>query len=189
MKKASIMDQLIWQYFLALESDLESISRYIEINIDNYKVYSAEISKVLICSAMEFESLSKKLIKHSCPDKKSGNIGEIKGSLLSLFPYIGKCQVILDRPKICLNPFYGWENNNLEWWDAYGDIKHDRIKNYFKANLKNCINALAALGVINIYYYKVMYGFEHLTGTKMMSIAGMGELLCAKPSIPIPDSV
>ena len=37
-----------WAYFLALEDDLYTLSRYVEIAKPNYETYSIEISRLLL---------------------------------------------------------------------------------------------------------------------------------------------
>ncbi len=41
---------LHWNYFLAIESDLEKVSRYIEFAENNYGVYSIELAHLLLTS-------------------------------------------------------------------------------------------------------------------------------------------
>lgn len=36
--------KLHWNYFLALERDLETVSRYVEFTPDNYKIHSIELA-------------------------------------------------------------------------------------------------------------------------------------------------
>lgn len=184
------LDFSIWHYFLALEADFHDLSRYVEIHENNFSVYSAELTKLILSSAVEFESVAKKLIREVNPCLKKGNIADIKRSLLSLFPKFFKNRVSVDHYKVDLYPFKDWEGDSkLKWWEAYKRLKHDRVKNYSEGTLKNAMDTLAALGVCSVYYFKVKYKFEHLTGTKLLTINGMGEYLCAKPSTPIPDKI
>lgn len=57
-----------------------------------------------------------------------------------------------------LQPFLNWEQEpnykSPDWWTPYNMVKHERIKNYKKANLKNVINALAGLYVLENYLVK-----------------------------------
>lgn len=43
---------------------------------------------------------------------------------------------------------------SLHWWVAYNNIKHGRVGNFSDANLKNTLNALAALYILEIYFLK-----------------------------------
>lgn len=56
-----------------------------------------------------------------------------------------------------LQPFINWKEspcNSPDWWSPYNDVKHERITNYKKANLKNVVNALAGLYILEIYSVK-----------------------------------
>ena len=51
-----------------------------------------------------------------------------------------------------LIPFQNWQAapnySSPDWWPLYNGVKHNRIINSRKANLKNTINALAALFIL-----------------------------------------
>jgi len=57
-----------------------------------------------------------------------------------------------------LQPFRNWSNRTTykspDWWGPYNEVKHDRINNLKKANLKNVVNALAGLYVLEMYLVK-----------------------------------
>lgn len=38
------------------------------------------------------------------------------------------------------------------WWEQYNSLKHQRVDNYHLANLKNLLNSLAALHILNLLY-------------------------------------
>ena len=40
-----------WNYFLAIEDDLERLSRHIEFDERNFKCFTIEISRILLASA------------------------------------------------------------------------------------------------------------------------------------------
>ena len=44
-----------WNYFLAIEGDIDAISRFIEPCEDNYQTYSQELARTLIASASEID--------------------------------------------------------------------------------------------------------------------------------------
>ena len=45
--------KLHWNYFLALERDLEIVSRYVEFCSQNFEVYSIEFAHLLFAAASE----------------------------------------------------------------------------------------------------------------------------------------
>ena len=58
---------------------------------------------------------------------------------------------------IQLEPLSSWMDNPYQspnWWSPYNDVKHERIRNYKSANLKNVLNALAGLFILENYFVK-----------------------------------
>ena len=53
-----------WNYFLAIESDLERLSRYVEFSKDNYKTYSLAMAHLLLSSASEVDVVLKGICKN-----------------------------------------------------------------------------------------------------------------------------
>lgn len=50
-----------WQVFIAIESDLERTTRYVEPNIDNYKTYSVAFAQLILSACSEIDVVSKLL--------------------------------------------------------------------------------------------------------------------------------
>ena len=50
-----------WEYFLAIESDLENCCRYVEFSSDNYGTYSIEFARIIMAASAEFDTLAKNL--------------------------------------------------------------------------------------------------------------------------------
>ncbi len=140
-----------FNYFLALEAELENSFNYIEPDVHNFECYGAKYASLLNSVCVEFESVAKSLIKAINPDASVGNIGEIKGQILSLFPKFEENSVEITRLGQVINPFVDWSNDRLEWWDSYTALKHNRIQNYKKANLRNVFLAMSALLVLIVY--------------------------------------
>jgi len=49
-----------WNYFLALEKDIEVLSRYVEFTQKNFTCYSLEILRILFSAASEVDVVAKK---------------------------------------------------------------------------------------------------------------------------------
>jgi hypothetical protein len=46
-------------------------------------------------------------------------------------------------------PFSEWATgNSLPWWESFTHLKHDRLSNFFEANLRNALYSLAAAFII-----------------------------------------
>ena len=138
-------------YFVALEKELENSFNYIEPEDANMECYGAKYSSLLNSISIEFESICKTLIKHIDKDAKIKNIADIKTYILKHFPKIGNNQVYITRTNKCIKPLEHWHSKRLDWWDAYTNLKHNRINNYYQANLKNIINAMSSLLIIIAY--------------------------------------
>ena len=50
-----------WNYLLAIEKDLENLSRFVEFYDDNFKCYSIEISRLLMASAAEIDVICRQI--------------------------------------------------------------------------------------------------------------------------------
>ena len=60
---------LHWNYFIALEQDLEKVSRYIEFCTPNLKVHSIELAHLLFAAASEVDVLAKWVCKTVAPSE------------------------------------------------------------------------------------------------------------------------
>ena len=56
--------RLHWNYFLALERDLEKVARFIEFSEKNFSVYSIELAHLLFAAASEVDVVAKQLCEH-----------------------------------------------------------------------------------------------------------------------------
>jgi hypothetical protein len=76
---------IYWNYFLALERDLEIVSRYVEFTEDNYPVYSIELAHLLLAAASEIDTVAKLTCAIIAPNaarasrygKQTGDAGQI----------------------------------------------------------------------------------------------------------------
>jgi len=60
-------------------------------------------------------------------------------------------------------PWNKWRSDNTpDWWRQHKNVKHQRSDFYHQANLKNVLEALAALYIVNIYLHYVA-SKEHST--------------------------
>lgn len=138
-------------YFLSLEAELKNSFNYIEPDEVNFKCYGAKYASLINSVCTEFESSAKSLIKSQDSSKSVGNIGEIKGHLLELFPKIEENEVDIERTGETVKPFEGWSEGRLAWWSSYTELKHNRIENFHEANLENLFLSMSALLVITVY--------------------------------------
>lgn len=153
----TIGNKVHWNYFIALEQDLENVSRYIEFSEDNLKTYSIELAHLLFASASEVDVIAKLLCKKLRPTENPKNINQYKRILIAEIPDLPKNEIFINRYGLSFKPWGRWlelGNKNPLWWTGYNKVKHQRDKHFNKATLKNAINALGALLIVTYYYYR-----------------------------------
>lgn len=153
-------------YFLALQTDFEILSRYVEINTSNYKTYSTELAKILMTATQEIDVLLKSICCIIDSSRKPDNL-----KIKDYFKIISKScyrdilteKFYIPRFSLEFTPYSNWnEECSPNWWTANNKVKHDRASSFERANLENVINSLGALLVTNLYYYKVIREKEKL---------------------------
>lgn len=154
-----------WNYYLYLEEDFIKLTRYISIHSNNYKTFSDEIHKQLLSVAMEFENINKEI------NKELGNKLNDRCNIVEFGKWLFDSvidyeniviEIKFSKENLILNPFKkekfkeknGKEIEQIPWWRAYNQIKHDRYKNYIDVNFEHLLNALAALLYCEMYLVK-----------------------------------
>lgn len=155
-----------WAYYLVLERDLLKVEQYISFELGNNYLYNkptyfdAENSNVFsnefvkqyqaICSEIDvvLKTICKELANVSVDNMKTGYTPII----LQYWP-----DIVLQKVKIKdfeLQPFVNWNQSpykSPDWWSLYNQVKHKRLSHYKNANLKNVLNALAGLYILENY--------------------------------------
>ncbi|NLW82532.1 MAG: hypothetical protein GXY42_12810 [Desulfovibrionales bacterium] len=144
-----------WNYFIALENDLSQFSRFLEIAESNFSSYSIELGRILFSAASEVDVVAKKYchtIEHNCT---ADNIGNYKTVITKHHPNFSAIKVHLPRFGLTLTPWNKWRTETQPlWWRAYTKVKYERHEHFAEANLKNALNAVAALYVLQILLYR-----------------------------------
>jgi hypothetical protein len=145
-----------WNYFLAIENDLERLSRFIEFDERNFNCFSVEISRILLASSAEVDVVCKQICKNLNPNSSAESINRYRSEIRAVYPVITEFEVILLRYGLKLRPWSKWRDPNgiPIWWNAYNKIKHHRDSEYQQANLQNALNAVGGLFVMVLYLYK-----------------------------------
>ena len=150
-----------WNYFLALEADVAEVARYIEFDKKNFRVFSIELAHLLLAAASEVDVVTKLLCAHLDPNAHLENIKDYRQVVLACRPEICKCSVSVLRYGLTLRPWSSWpERVSPFWWSSYNQVKHHRDTSFSEANLKNCLNSVAALLVVVFYYYAIKGGHD-----------------------------
>ena len=129
-----------WNYFLAIERDLDVVSRYVEFDRRNFECFSIEIAKILLSAAAEVDVVCQELCRAN--GLPVGKIEQHRTGVMNLFPSTRDFQVEIPRHGLQTKPWRDWRANEPPlWWTAYNKTKHARQSEYHRANLKNAINA------------------------------------------------
>ena len=158
-----------WNYFLALERDLEGVSRYIEFCKDNLNTYSIELAHLLLSSASEIDTIAKCVCSILDPKAKPQNIDQYRKIIRTAekhepeFTFHGgesqrmsDLRVLLPRYNMVLMPWKSWaEEKNPDWWQSYNKVKHERNNHFNEATLRNALYSVAGLLSINYIYCRL----------------------------------
>ncbi len=146
---------LHWNYFLALESDVERLSRFVEFTSSNFGTYSVEIAHLFLATASEVDVVAKLLCNQVDGTTKVDNIEKYRNVLRRCLPEIERSIVTIPRYGLELHPWSSWLNNETpEWWQAHNKVKHQRGEHFASANLMNLLNAMAGIFLLILYYYR-----------------------------------
>src|SRR4030065_377985 len=99
-----------WNYFLALESDLEKVARYIELTKDNFKTYSIELAHLLLAASSEVDVVTKSLCKKINPNVSTEDIDDYREIIKKQFHHMIEEKVFIDRYGLTLHPWKNWGN-------------------------------------------------------------------------------
>lgn len=159
-----------WKYYKLLEERFLKSLKYVELNPVNYNTYSIEFANQLISIGSELDVFFK--VVSNLNSGSRPNIADYYKEVTKKFPNIKNQEVIIkDKREIKIKPFENWEElragQSLEWWDAYNNIKHNRVENIEKANLKNAFNILGALFILEMYLFKEIYDKSIDKSTKL----------------------
>lgn len=166
-----------WKYYLILEERFENSIRYVELQRDNYSTYSIDFVNQIQMIGSEIDVIMKAMSGFCATDRK--NIADYASVILVKYPDIVNWEIKVRD--IVYIPFGGWNASNaassLPWWEAYNDVKHGRDGNFKKASLENTLNALMALYLLEMLYFKKIAEDENkpdviVDGSKIFSIIG-----------------
>lgn len=152
-----------WNYYIALEQDLAKLARFVEFSEGNFNTYSIELAHLLLAASSEVDVVIKALCNLKNPDKNHRNINDYKETILASIPELSIEKCYIHRYGLTLEPWSNWngEENPL-WWRSYNNVKHQRDAHFPDANLKHTLNAVAALSLVVLYYYREVFSKDEL---------------------------
>lgn len=147
-----------WNYYLALEQDMERISRFIEFDSAHLNVYSIEFTRIFLSACSEIDVLLKEMGVLKLGKWKGKTIHDYRLMVQENFKELINERIYIHRFGFEYVPWESWnDNTNPLWWRSYNNVKHHRNDFYSEANLENTLNALGALLVITVYYYQLIF--------------------------------
>src|SRR5687768_10449624 len=109
--------KLHWNYFIALERDLEVVSRYVEFTKRNFCTYSIELAHLLFAAASEVDVVAKLVCLRISPQSARNNIDDYRAVLTRVFPDLPSKEVFVPRYGLRFTPWDNWAGpNNPFWW-------------------------------------------------------------------------
>lgn len=140
-----------WEYYNALEEDVQRLTRFIHFAEANLNTYSIELARLLMASTQEIDVLFKQICaKHG--DSSTTEPGY--RAFFSKGDYAKICDIktVCYRYNLRFTPFAEWKTKTPRWWTANNKIKHQRGTDFQQASLGNVLTSLSALLIANIYF-------------------------------------
>lgn len=110
---------------------------------------------ILIASSSEIDVMAKQLCKHLNARSKACKINQYRDELRVGFPELENIEITLPRYALTFTPWKNWNGNKTpHWWSSHNKVKHQRDEHFKDTNLKNVLNAMAALFSVVLYYYR-----------------------------------
>lgn len=163
------------EYYLSIESDLEDCARYVEFSQENFETYSIEFSRIIMAASAEIDTTAKELCSLINSNETTKNIRQYANCIHPKYPNIPGVVIAIPRYGLKTKPWEDWSNiRSPDWWHGYNALKHDRVNEFKKANLKNALNAVAGLLSITLYFHKEKEGklleINALRGPRLLAI-------------------
>lgn len=161
-----------WNFFLSIEEDLDRLGRFVDFS-GNDNSYSIEIARLFLAACSEVDVVLKQLCKALNPNSTADSIHAYHIEIVNTLHNFKEFEVILPRYEMTLKPWTDWTKGQPPfWWNAHNKVKHHRHQHFDKANLKNCLNSIAALyiSVLHLYEQQASHG-ELLQLPKLFNVA------------------
>jgi hypothetical protein len=143
-----------WEFFLAIEDDLDRTFRYVEPVEQNFSTFSVEYVKILLTASAEVDVVCTLLCREINPEYGGSGIGSHRKTILGKYPRFDSIEILLPRCDMTLAPWMGWrDGKNPDWWRAYNAVKHKRYEHFPDANVRNAIMSTSALFGVLAYLH------------------------------------
>jgi len=150
-------DQVL-RWYERMENIILKFSEHVPLVPENDNLKTPFLISCLIDSCGLLDSIFRDLVDHPALEKKStkkkknNNIEDYAKCFSTQFNLPNMRSVLLQAPLRYLTPFSAWSSktkagkySSLRWWDAYNNLKHDRLTYIEEGTLGTTLNALCAL--------------------------------------------
>ena len=167
----SIDPILTWEEYKHLETDFLNYLNYVPLTNEHYSVWSLYLGDLLLRTGSILDSFfhraiysetlndAKGIEKYRKMNDKNINV-ETYQKLFNYYYNLSSKKIIDLRTYSCIIPFSSWGNGKNPpaplWWNDYNLVKHDRFRNQKLATLKNTLDALSGLFIVNILHKETM---------------------------------
>lgn len=149
------------RYYKSIEKMFINTIQYVSPSLPNQYTYSDEYTKIILLCGSEIDSVLKYIciLNKQIPTNKDYSMVDYSKFLESGF-FIDKSYtptgfVTAKEKNIVAAPYKniskGAKYAGLEWWRDYQAIKHNRMENAEKGNLKNATLLLVAYYILMLY--------------------------------------
>lgn len=185
------MNNLYWNVYRNLEREVLTLADVIHIDDKQVDTYSMKIADLLMRAASEVESISKEL--YHVNGGSESPVGKHLYFDSDCIKFLNQ-KWNLEKKKVFLtSPYFYFENKDFlemtplvgagkkkanPWLNAYQAVKHDRAKCLVEGSIRNLLQAMAGLFVLNVYYRNEPFSlktnsindFDYSLGSQLFSI-------------------
>jgi hypothetical protein len=148
----------------AIENDLRRVFEFVEPHNKNVDVFSTRLYEIFLRASTEFESNCKSILSaNEYNQKRDLNMRDYKKieAATRLSEYQIRLTIWADAPRV-LSPLEPWSSGkSLSWYQDYNTVKHNRTDEFERANLKNTVDAVAALFAILFAQFNILAFSAH----------------------------
>lgn len=167
-------DSFHWNTYRSFEEELIGLSKTIHIDDKQLDVYSVKIADLLVAVCVEIESISKVIYFREGGEKNDDNKLYFDTDCLDFLNkkwLLDKRLVKINTPSMylkdqghtILKPLHNANRrgrHSVAWKRAYQAVKHNRRESLEAGNVRNFIQALGALFLLNIYFNDLSYTLD-----------------------------
>jgi hypothetical protein len=148
----------------AIENDLRRVFEFVEPHDRNDNVFSTRLYEIFLRASTEFESNCKSILSANGYTRSGDwNMNDYKKieAATRLSEYQIQLTIWSDAPRV-LKPLAHWSSGgSLPWYQDYNKVKHNRTDEFERANLKNTLDAVAALFAILFAQFNILAFSAH----------------------------